>query len=102
MRASEIATATAALLRTKYNLLCGLFVSLGILVVLLAIFSSSVFICLVPFVLFGFLGVLVRCPVCETPIGYFHDDIFPLDTPGRCRSCGRIITSQPDRDCFSA
>jgi hypothetical protein len=102
MRGSEIEIATSALLRAKYNLFCGLFIFFGIVVELLAIVSSSVLICLVPFILFGVLGALVRCPLCQTPLGYFHEHIFPSDASDRCRGCCRIITSKPDRRSLSA
>jgi hypothetical protein len=74
-------------LRLKYKAMFGLFIFSGTLAELLIICSFPPQLWLFPLVLFGVLGVYVRCPECRMPIGYFPEDIGAASE--RCHRCGR-------------
>lgn len=85
--------------RSRYKAMCVLFIALGVLVELLAVSSVSPYVCFLPLILFGLLGALTCCPMCEAPIGYFPEDAFLSDSWERCCNCGRL-TAQKAKQCI--
>lgn len=80
--------------RSKYRAMCILYIIFGFLVELLAFSSVSPYLCLLLLIPFGLLGVITRCPVCETSIAYFPEDVYLWDSWNRCCSCGRFTVQK--------
>lgn len=76
--------------RSRYRALCGMFMLSGILVELLVIFSFPS-LSLLPLIGFLTLGLLVRCPACNVPIGRVPEGLDMPDASPRCWSCKRIL-----------
>ena len=78
-------------IRSRYGAMSALFILSGGLVVLLAVFSVSPFICVPLLIMFSLIGAFVRCPVCHYPIGYVAEATGVPAAPERCSNCGRLM-----------
>jgi hypothetical protein len=81
-------------IRSKYKMMTALFLSSGVLMVVLATCLVSVFIWLPFLAVFAGLGAFIRCPACGYPIAHVPHDAELLLAPKRCSHCGRLTGCQ--------